>query len=119
MDEQLKECEGIKMDDRKVDKISERVARSVTAQGGDSLIDFVIPEDDLVKTHRELDEETAEVMADTYRQLKKDLELSKDQQEAINRLRNVIERGMEGAMARNQIFKAADAIGLKLPSSAF
>lgn len=68
-----------------------------------------------------VDEQTWQLAMDVYYKLSDDFKVSSAQQEAINRLRNCVERGhgMQESEHRNNIFKAAHALGMKLPSSMF
>jgi len=47
------------------------------------------------------------------------LELTPNQQEALNRMRNSVNGSYREDMHRNNIFKAAHSLGIKLPSMSF
>ncbi len=67
------------------------------------------------------DEQTKKLARDIFTYFMEKFDLSRDEREAFNRLTMSIERGssFNGGMHRNIIFKAAHALGMKLPSSMF
>jgi hypothetical protein len=68
-----------------------------------------------------VDEQSYDLAVEVYSKLREDLELDSGQNEALNRLRQCVERlsSMRPDAHRNNIFKAAHALGIKLPSSMF
>lgn len=96
-----------------------KVAKSLVANT--SLIEQVLDQNTLAGLEDFLDAQTYELMVGVYSRLRKDFELSNGQQEAINRLRMSMQskRGWGEDMHRNNIFKAAHALGIPLPSSMF
>ena len=94
-----------------------KLARELTAS--DSAMEFVLTQRELLKLESRVDDQTWSLAIEVYKKLRDDLRLSPDQSEAINRLKNCVESSMSEADARNQIFKAAHSLGLKLPSSSF
>lgn len=95
------------------------IAKSLTAR--ESLLDSVLIVDDVAKLNGVVDEQSYDLAVEVYSKLRKDLELSENQNEAIIRLRQYIQRGpsMNPDAHRNNIFKAAHALGIRLPSSMF
>ena len=96
--------------------VASRVASRVAA---DSLIDSVIDKRDLFKLKSKVDEQTWDLAREVYLSLMRSLELSPAQREALNRLRMSISSNYAPAMHRNNIFKAAHSLGIRLPSSSF
>ena len=108
------------MDNKKVAKELVKIAKNLTAS--ESMIDFVVNQEDLARLDRAInDDQTYDLMVEVYKKLRKDLEITDDQREAINRLKISIRggTGMQSDAHRNNIFKAAHALGIKLPSSMF
>lgn len=68
---------------------------------------------------KENDPESADLMMQVYMYFKKRLEFTSNENEAWNRLHWVINQGKASPLARNNIFKAAHALGIKLPSMFF
>ena len=88
--------------------------------GGDGLIEYVLPTGEIEKAYRNLlkdDKQSAQLLMEVYYALQERLKLSDRENEAMNRLRRVISG--RNAATRNDIFKAADALGMKLPSMMF
>jgi hypothetical protein len=67
------------------------------------------------------DEQSAELMREVFEKLAKQLDLNTREAEALNRLRNVTENAKrwDAGLLRNNIFKAANSLGIKLPSAMF
>ncbi len=66
------------------------------------------------------DRQTYELAYEVYQKLMDRLSLTDDEAEALNRLvTSIRSSGMSKAAHRNNIFKAANALGIKLPSSQF
>jgi len=93
-----------------------KVAKDLTA--ADSLIDstiYSIGQSDVAGLRSDADEIIA---VDVYKNLRKRFQLSRGEEEAIKRLHAAT--GMKNPdMIRNNVFKAADALGMKLPHSSF
>jgi hypothetical protein len=96
-----------------------KIAKSLTA--GNSMLDFILKDRDVGKLQGIVDEQTYDLAVEVYMVLRKGLELNNQQNEAINRLRQCVDRGssMQPDAHRNNIFKAAHALGIKPPSSMF
>ena len=59
-------------------------------------------------------------MREVFSKLAEALEISDNEQRAIQRLRGILDNpGWDPALQRNNIFKAADLLGIKLPSGMF
>jgi len=101
------------------------VARELVAEdgsvkvAGESMLDFVIDRRDFYGLKKKVDEQTWELAREVYIALMKALELTPNQQEALNRLRNSVNGSYREDMHRNNIFKAAHSLGIKLPSMSF
>jgi hypothetical protein len=100
------------------DKKAGIVASAKTA--ADSLIDYseVIDQRDVAGLRSNADEITYKLAVDVYRNLRKRFELSSGEKEAIKRLQAATDMN-NPEMIRNNVFKAADALGMKLPHSSF
>jgi len=93
-----------------------------------NLLEFV-PEMDMGNVYKVMktieasgDEQSADLVKDIWIKLKKETELNQNQHYAFNILNDVVEKkgrmDSTGSM-RNRIFKAANALGIKLPSAMF
>jgi len=67
------------------------------------------------------DEQSVELLNKVYEYFYNKFELTRNELEAFNRMRSVIENGDRWGLSlmRNNIFKAAHALGMKLPSHMF
>lgn len=65
------------------------------------------------------DKQSLALLRDIRARLNDLLSLSRNEYTALNKLRNMETRNMDAGNARNQIFKVADLLGMKLPSSSF
>jgi hypothetical protein len=67
------------------------------------------------------DEQSGELFKAIYDQLSKELTISQGANEALGRLMDLVERGQRWdiGLIRNNVFKAAHSLGLKLPSASF
>lgn len=91
------------------------------ASDGAEILEMLIAEENLFKAQDEIqknDKQTATLIGDIYGYFVKRFSLTSREQEALNKLKRVSEmKNFDDA--RNQIFQAADALGLKLPSKVF
>jgi hypothetical protein len=92
--------------------------------GTNDVLDFIIPQDDLGDVYNRLEKEdaqSAELLLSVYDAIRKRLELPHGEDEAVSRIRDLITRGKnwDVGLMRNNIFKAASLMGLKLPSHSF
>ncbi len=86
------------------------------------IVEKLFDRNDFHRTYRDLkenDPESADLMMQVYMYFKKRLEFTSNENEAWNRLHWVINQGKASPLARNNIFKAAHALGMKLPSMFF
>jgi hypothetical protein len=90
-------------------------------QAGESLMDLALDQRELSKLEDHVDEQTWDLAVKVYMKLKKDFELKGGQKEAFNRLMMSADkpRSRSPEMHRNNIFKAAHALGISLPSNFF
>lgn len=91
---------------------------------GDSALEALLPQQDVwgvVRALKGKDAVSAQLLREVYSTLQKRLELSDGEAEALRRLKDVATRGQnwDADLLRNNIFKAANALGLKLPSGTF
>jgi len=100
-------------------KMNRRNYKARARMATDSLVDLVLDQRKLAKLRNQMDEQTYDLMVEVYSKLAKDLELTRGQQEAINRLSMSMGGRYSPDMHRNNIFKAAHALGMKLPSGIF
>lgn len=98
-----------------------RVAKSLMAWENNSLIDGILDQNKLGDLSGYIDDQTYDLMLEVYEKLQSDFKVSSAQNEAINRLKVCMDRGrgMQIDAHRNNIFKAAHALGIKLPSMMF
>jgi hypothetical protein len=91
---------------------------------GFGLLKDVVDYTELVRVHRSLagaDDQSAKLLREVMAKLGDELELSRGAQEALQRLRGIASQGKswDTALLRNNIFKAANSLGLRLPSAMF
>ena len=108
-----------------------KVARAKFAGNGRSHLKMMLGGDavyrKLVMVHRNLmgatgaSTETAKVLTEAIATLSEELELKPNVVGALNKMKSIAERGdkMSFDMLRNQIFKTADLLKVKLPSMMF
>jgi hypothetical protein len=102
-----------------IDRIANEVFKRVADR--DSILEAVLPVDSVSDMQDYVDEQTWDLAVKVYTKLESDLKLSTGQKEALNRLRMsaTTHKGWASDMHRNNIFKAAHALGIPLPSSMF
>lgn len=107
------------MNNEEVAKQLIKLAKKMVAM--DNAMDYIINQMDLSDLEDYVDEQTFQLAVDVYEKLQEKLKLTSGEEEALNRLSNSIKSksSMMQAGHRNNIFKAAHAIGIKLPSSSF
>lgn len=96
-------------------RVTEKRLRVASA----SMLDYVLDQSKVASSMEQQDEQTADLMSQVYIHLSDKLLLPAAENSALSRLRGVVDRGTTGAEARNQIFKAANELGIKLPSGMF
>lgn len=97
---------------------TDKVARST------SLIEGMLPEKSVADCSRKIsktDEQTSGVFLDVYYKLSEQFDPSDKQRYALNKMQFLVRNcdKMEPALIRNQVFKAADMLGMRLPHSIF
>jgi hypothetical protein len=103
-------------------ELADRVA--VDKQAKSDLIYFIIPQRDMMKLYDRLeneDEQSAKLFYEVFRKLQDEISLSSGAEEALNRMKDIVTRGQnwDAALLRNNVFKAAHSLGIKLPSGMF
>jgi hypothetical protein len=96
-----------------------KVARLLQADS--SLLDQVLRDSVLQKLEHHVDEQTWDLAVQVFQKLQEKFRMSSDEQEALNRLLASVKSGSmsDSDAHRNNIFKAAHALGIKLPSGSF
>ena len=109
------------------DRIAELEAQVADLQSqleakDESLLEYVIPTQDFYKLLGvcKEDSQSKELLREIWCTLSDRVSVSKSDRYAINRLRNLLSRSQTySPLTRNQIFKIANELGIKLPSSMF
>jgi hypothetical protein len=107
-------------------RLRRRVARAGTPRtaAGHDILYTLVDVKAIMAVYNKLDKEdgqAAELMMDVMSTLTKSFDIPRGVQNALTRMRSVAEKGRSwnAGMLRNVIFKAADELGLKLPSGMF
>ena len=89
------------------------------ARGG--LIETVLPMGDIHKLRKSVDEQSGKLAVAIYRHFANKFAFSTAEQEAFNRLVNSVKNAnsWDQDLLRNNLFKAAHSLGIKLPSGIF
>ena len=120
----------IKFDGSKVEvtpKATKDLARYKNAAGGRgwNLMGEIVDYDTLMSLHGKLrkeDQQSADLLRKVMGYIGDKLEMDQGFHNALSRLDAIArigERGIKGGLLRNNIFKAADLLGMKLPSGMF
>lgn len=122
----------LKMKERQFKDVSKEMeaAKSKKASGKTAssnsrdIMDAMVPRKDLREVMSALskakDDQTLKLLKDSYQFFFRKFELSANEERALNRLRNVMgSRSRDVGNLRNQIFKVADELGMRLPSAMF
>jgi hypothetical protein len=112
------------MRDNCEEKVEEGKESASKKAGGNDVIEYVLPMDDMAKLYHTLkkqDEQSAKLLMEVYNVLRDRLKLSDGENEAMSRVRGMVTRGQnwDAALLRNNVFKAAHSLGMKLPSFMF
>jgi len=104
--------------------LADRVSTQKTANTGYDILKSLIDYNDFLTLHHRLekeDEQSANLMGDIFSALAKEFKISSGAERALSRMRDITSRGQhwDASLLRNNIFKAADSLGMKLPSSMF
>ena len=91
----------------------------------DGVLEAILPQRDMLKLIEKLqdegDNQSATLVVDVYQKLQEKLQLSDNEEYALKRLLGCVENAgsWDVALLRNNIFKAADLLRMKLPSGMF
>lgn len=105
-------------------RVAQRHLHDRTA-GTRDIMDMVLPARDVMKLMSEMrkegDEQSAELAYEVYSTISERLNLSDNEASALGRLKGSVDATgrWDAALQRNNIFKAANLLGIKLPSSMF
>lgn len=120
-------CEGPEKPSREklaaeLNGLADKVAGPRTAS--DSALDYILDQNDLGDIYGKLmdeDEQSAELFKDVIDKLGAKLKLGSGEQEALSRVLDIVKRGKSWQidLLRNNVFKAANALGIRLPSGMF
>lgn len=93
-------------------------------QTGYGIFYRMIDQKELVKLYNRLekeDEQSAQLLIDAASEIQKALNISSGAEDALSRIMDIVNRGQHWdiALLRNNIFKAANSLGMKLPSYSF
>lgn len=93
------------------------------SESGRDIFYSIISEKDLMKLYGKIykeDKQSAELLADVIRKLQEHLDISNDAAAALSRIRLAVNRPeWDAGLIRNNVFKAANSLGMKLPSHMF
>lgn len=103
--------------------ILEKIDEHLDEAAGQDMLWQILDQQKASKLMDVMDEQTQELLigrGGILEKLGKALTLPKRHGAAFNRLRNLIESGHKNeGIVRNQVFKIADDLGIKLPSASF
>jgi len=69
---------------------------------------------------RKVDAQSADLLREVWSKLSDSLDISSSERQALSRLRGIVDNpGWDPSLQRNNIFKAADLLGIRLPSAMF
>lgn len=90
----------------------------------DSLIEPLLGRRDVAQCIKKIakeDEQSSRLFRKAYIKLSKELDLSDNQRNALHKMQFLVRNcdTMDPALIRNQVFKAADSLGMRLPSGMF
>lgn len=101
-----------------------KVRRGVDPESGRVIFYKFVDEKDLMKVYDRLEKEdrqSAELLLDVVQKLQDKLDIGVDETAAMSRVIGISRKGRtwDTAMLRNNIFKAANLLGMELPSHMF
>lgn len=107
--------------------LTSRVAAKHLARTANDVdvMEFIVKQHDVLKLIEEMedvgDSQSAKLASDVYMELQKRLRLSDNEEHALKRLLGSVQRvgSWDAGTQRNNLFKAADLLGMKLPSHMF
>ena len=100
-----------------------RTKKGLQGTGHDILFSL-IDREKFFKVYRDLDsadKQSADLLYQVFTELQERLELTQDESWALGRIRQLLEAGSRWSpdLQRNNIFKAANRLGIDLPSGSF
>ncbi len=106
------------------DPYTEETKEASLRTARDSVLDYILDQNDLGDIYGKLmdeDEQSAELFKDVIDKLGAKLKLGSGEQEALSRVLDIVKRGKSWQidLLRNNVFKAANALGIRLPSGMF
>lgn len=101
-----------------------RQANTPEVQAGrHDVIDYILPQKELLQLEDALgqDEQSWDLAVQVYQKISERLQLSDRERQALYRLMDSVKnrKSWKGDLQRNNLFKAANLLGIKLPSSMF
>jgi hypothetical protein len=101
--------------------IAKRTASTTRTAYTTNVLDWVFKGSDLAGALFNADDQTQDLGHEVYDKLRTKLKLSSGEAEALGRLQDIATRGKnwDAALIRNNVFKAAHALKMKLPSMSF
>ena len=97
----------------------EKVASRKRQAKSYAAIEALVDKRKLYSLKKEMDVETWALTREVYEKLADAMALDNNEEQALNRLLNSMGRTSDSETHRNNIFKAADLLGIRLPSSMF
>jgi hypothetical protein len=106
------------------DRVEGKGWRSEKKASGFNILKELVDYDKLVDVNfdlEDLDKQSAKLLGQIISKLAKELELPRNSEAALNRLRSIARNGSkwDPALLRNNVFKTADLLGIRLPSGMF
>jgi thioredoxin-like negative regulator of GroEL len=102
--------------------LADRVASTERTASVD-VLDYLVDQNELSDIYDKLseDQQSADLFVAVYHKLGNELKLSSGGQEALSRVLDIVRRGKNWQidLLRNNVFKAANALGMHLPSGMF
>ena len=92
---------------------------SERTSSSNAIMDLLVDQRELYKLKNNVDEATWKLTREVYSKLADAVKLSSNEEGALNRLRASMSNNYSEDMHRNNLFKAADMLGIKLPHSMF
>lgn len=104
--------------------LGKQAASKTASESGRNIFYRIVPQDDANDLYERLEKEdaqSAELFLDIIYAIQKQLDISSGAEEALRRVIGAVEhrRSWDAALLRNNIFKAANSLGMKLPSHFF
>ena len=109
---------------QKLDKARYIEIQATTKVARDDMFYDIVDERETINLYRKLedvDEQAAKLMYECIREFRKKFTVDPNTQQALNRFQGMVAKGQswDAGLLRNNVFKVADLLGLKLPSGMF